>query len=68
MGTEAAKLIYRLRGQTAELVNAQCRNRGLWHMPVRGRPRCRIVGLLYAITHNLVVVERLRSALPVAKA
>ena len=66
MGTEAAKLIYRLRGQTAELVNAQCRNRGLWHMPVRGRPRCRIVGLLYAITHNLVVVERLRSALPVA--
>ena len=62
MGTEAAKLIYRLRGQTAELVNAQCRNRGLRHMPVRGRPRCRIVGLLYAITHNLVVVERLRSA------
>jgi transposase len=66
MGTEAAKLIYRLRGQTAELVNAQCRNRGLWHMPVRGRPRCRIVGLLYAIAHNLVVVERLRSAPTVA--
>ena len=66
MGTEAAKLIYRLRGQTAELVNAQCRNRGLWHMPVRGRPRCRIVGLLYAIAHNLVVVERLRPALTVA--
>jgi transposase len=62
MGTEAAKLIYRLRGQTAELVNAHCRNRGLWHMPVRGRPRCRIVGLLYAIAHNLVVVERLRPA------
>ena len=66
MGTEAAKLIYRLRGQTAELVNAQCRNRGLWHMPVRGRPRCRIVGLLYAIAHNLVVVERLRPTLTVA--
>lgn len=63
MGTEAAKLIYRLRGPTAELVNAQCRNRRLWHMPVRGRPRCRIVGLLYAIAHNLVVVERLRSVL-----
>ena len=60
MGTEAAKLIYRLRGPTAELVNAQCRNRRLWHMPVRGRPGCRIVGLLYAIAHNLVVVERLR--------
>jgi transposase len=66
MGTEAAKLIYRLRGQTAELVNAHCRNRRLWHMPVRGRPRCRIVGLLYAITHNLVVVERLRSATAIA--
>ena len=67
MGTEAAKLIYRLRGQTAELVNAHCRNRQLWHMPVRGRPRCRIVGLLYAIAHNLVVVERLRSAVAIAK-
>jgi transposase len=62
MGTEAAKLIYRLRCQTAEWVNAQCRNRGLWHMPVRGRPRCRIVALMYAIAHNLVVGERLRSA------
>jgi len=62
MGTEAAKLTYRLRGQTAEWVNAQCRNRGLWHMPVRGRPRCRIVALLYAIAHNLVVAERLRPA------
>jgi transposase len=66
MGTEAAKLIYRLRGQTAELVNAHCRNRRFWHMPVRGRPRCRIVGLLYAIAHNLVVVERLRSAVAIA--
>jgi len=62
MGTEAAKVIYRLRCQTAEWVNAQCRNRGLWFMPVRGRPRCRTVSLLYAIAHNLVVVERLRSA------
>jgi hypothetical protein len=61
MGTEEAKLIYRLRCQTAEWVNAQCRNRGLWHMPVRGLARCRIVALLYAIAHNLVVGERLRA-------
>jgi transposase len=61
MGTESAKLIYRLRGQTAEWVNAQCRNRGLSHMPVRGQPRCRIIALLFAITHNLLVTERLRS-------
>jgi transposase len=67
MGTEAAKLIYRLRGQTAEWVNAQCRNHGLWFMPVRGRPRCRIVGLLHAITHNLLVMERLRPDVAVAK-
>jgi transposase len=62
MGTEAAKLIYRLRSQTAEWVNAQARNRGFWFMPVRGQPRCRIIALLFAITHNLVVVERLRKA------
>ena len=29
---------------------------------VRGQPRCRIVALLYAITHNLVVGERLCAA------
>jgi transposase len=62
MGTEAAKLIYRLRGQTAEWVNAQCRNRGFWFMPVRGQPRCRINALLYAIAHNVVVMQRLRTA------
>ena len=61
MGTEDAKLIYRLRGQTAEWVNAQARNRGFWFMPVRGQPRCRIIALLFAITHNLLVTERLRS-------
>jgi transposase len=62
MGTEAAKLIYRLRGQTAEWVNAQARNRGFWFMPVRGQPRCRTVALLFAITHNLAVAQRLRPA------
>jgi transposase len=62
MGTEEAKSIYRLRCQTAEWVNAQCRNRGLWQMPVRGRPRCRVIALLYAIAHNLIVGARLRTA------
>lgn len=63
MGTEPAKLIYRLRCQTAEWVNAQCRNRGFWHMPVRGRPKCRIVALLYAIAHNVILGARLRPVL-----
>jgi transposase len=61
MGTEAAKQIYRLRGQTAEWINAQCRNRGLQQMPVRGQPRCRIIALLHAIAHNIVVGGRLRA-------
>lgn len=59
MGTEAAKLIYKLRGQTAEWVNALARNRGLRFMPVRGRAKCRVIALLYAITHNLIVGKRL---------
>jgi hypothetical protein len=62
MGEEASKLIYRLRCQTAEWVNAQCRNRGFQRMPVRGRTRCRIVATLYAITHNLIHQGNLRAA------
>jgi len=62
MGTEAAKLIYRLRSQTAEWVNAQARNRGFWFTRVRGQPRCRTTALLFAIAHNLVVAQRLRPA------
>ena len=54
MGTEASQVIYKLRAQTAEWVNAMCRNRGFWRMPVRGRAKCRIVATLYAITHNLM--------------
>jgi len=36
MGEEASKATYKLRAQTAEWVNALCRNRGLQQMPVRG--------------------------------
>lgn len=61
MGTAAAKLIYRLRCQTAEWVNALCRNRGFWQMPVRGQPQCRTVAVLYAIVHNIVQGVKLRA-------
>lgn len=54
MGEEASQTIYKLRAQTAEWVNAMCRNRGFWQMPVRGRVKCRIVATLFAITHNLI--------------
>lgn len=61
MGTAAAKTIYRLRCQTAEWVNAICRNRGLYQMPLRGQEKCRTVALLHAITHNLLTAEKLRA-------
>lgn len=66
MGTAAAKGIYQLRCQTAEWVNAICRNRGFWHMPVRGRAKCRTVAVLYAITHNLLQRAKLRAELKMA--
>jgi len=61
MGEETSKLIYRLRSQTAEWVNALCRNRGFWQMPVRGQQRCRTVAMLYAITHNLIQQGNVRA-------
>jgi len=61
MGTATAKLLYRLRGQTAEWVNAVCRNRGFQQMPVRGRPKCRTVAVLYAIAHNVTRGAALRA-------
>jgi transposase len=61
MGTEPAKVIYKLRAQTAEWVNAQCRNHGLRLMPVRGQPKCKIIAILHAITHNLMTALRLRA-------
>jgi len=62
MGQEASKVLYRLRSQTAEWVNALCRNRGMQQMPVRGRTKCRIVATLYAITHNLIQQGNVRAA------
>lgn len=61
MKEPANQKLYRLRAQTAEWVNARCRNWGLRQMPLRGQPKCRIVALLYAITHNLLVGRTLRT-------
>jgi transposase len=61
MGAAAAKLIYRLRCQTAEWINALCRNRGFLQMPVRGRMKCRTVATLYAITQDLMQGVKLRA-------
>lgn len=62
MKTDAAKAIYKLRAQSAEWVNAVCRNHNLWQMPVRGLERTRAVALLHALTHNLLRSLRLPAA------
>jgi transposase len=49
-----AKEIYKQRAATAELVNAQARNRGLLRMPVRGLLKARSVVGLFVLAHNLL--------------
>ena len=53
MGTEEGKAIYKLRGQTAECINAQARNRGLIRLLVRGLHKVKSVALWFAATHNM---------------
>jgi transposase len=54
MATPEAKAIYRERAATAELINAQTRNRGLWQFRVRGLVKVKAVVLWYALAHNLL--------------
>jgi len=53
MGTDEAKEIYKQRGATAELVNAQCRGQGLQQFLVRGAAKVLGVALLHALAHNM---------------
>lgn len=62
MGTEEAQAIYRLRGSTAEWVNAQVRNRGLYAVTVRGQKKVLAVVLWYALVHNLWRWKALQAA------
>ncbi len=61
MATESAKSHYKLRGQTAEWVNAQARNSGLYMLRVRGKEKVQAVLLMFALAHNLLTVQRLRA-------
>lgn len=54
MSSDEAKNIYKERGATAELVNAQCRAQGLWQFLVRGTRKVKAVALMHAITNNMV--------------
>jgi transposase len=62
MGTESAKMIYKQRASTAEWVNAQARNRGLYAVRVRGLQKALIVALWYALAHNFVRSQALRES------
>ena len=59
MAGAQAKAIYKQRAATAECVNAQARNRGLWQMPVRGLAKVRSVVGLYVLAHNLMRIVKL---------
>jgi transposase len=62
MSSEEAKTIYKERAATAECVNAQARNRGLYQLRVRGRLKARAIALWYALAHNLMRAASLRAA------
>jgi transposase len=61
MQTEAAKAIYKLRGQTVEWANAGLRQHGLYQLRVRGLAKARSVLVWLALLHNLVCGQRLRA-------
>ena len=60
MGLPESKEIYKERASTAELVNAQARNRGLQQFLVRGLQKVKDVAMWFAIVHNLVRALTLR--------
>jgi transposase len=66
MATEQAKTIYKERASTAECVNAQARNRGLYRFLVRGIRKTRAVTLLFALAHNMMRSHALRQAAALA--
>jgi hypothetical protein len=63
MGTGKAKDIYKERAASAELSNAQTRNRGLRQFLVRGVEKVKMVALWHAVAHNLKRALSLRAQL-----
>jgi transposase len=62
MASEEAKAIYKDRAATAECVNAQARNRGLYQLRVRGQLKAKAIALWHALAHNMMRAVRLRVA------
>lgn len=61
MGLAETKEIYKERASTAELINAQARNRNLQQFTVRGLVKVKVVAMWYALAHNLMRGLSLRS-------
>jgi transposase len=60
MDTSHGQDIYRRR-KRIELVNAYLKNRGLGRLSLRGIAKAKIVGLLQAIAHNIMLANHLRT-------
>lgn len=61
MATPQAKEIYKERASTAECVNANARNHGLYQFRVRGLAKVKAVVLLYVLAHNFRRIVTLRA-------
>ena len=59
MGTPEAKELYKDRAATAECVNADVRNHGLYQFLVRGLRKVRAVAFWHALAHNVRRILRL---------
>jgi transposase len=62
MGTEAAKQLYKLRSQSAELSNARLRNQGVYQVLVRGLQKVKAALWWHVLAINLLIAEKLRAA------
>ena len=62
MASDEAKAIYKLRASTAELVNAQARNRGMTKFQIRGKAKVLVVVMWHVLVHNFGKMQKLRLA------
>jgi transposase len=62
MGTEAARQLYKLRSQSAELSNARLRNQGVYQVLVRGLQKVKAALWWHVLAINLLLAEKLRAA------
>ena len=51
---------YKKRAATAECINGQTRNRGLYQFTVRGLEKVRTAAIWYALAHNIMRANSMR--------